>query len=241
VPKLNFLRRLRRPKAQVQSHDLLALRVVGGPVDIGEKVSIPLLPDQSTTPRSVELRCSDADVFVVVWRVGKKTFSVPFKQECDAQGFYNVKMKELREATQREAASIKARLQQQFDESWRGAKTVYHYKGFTVHAAFSINDKHVRINSTCPGLIQGPCPHCGSLQTFDAKEPLEHFLQGLDGSLEAGLMPSATGVFTESSIAVRNRCPVCLNYPNVTFMAQPNKGLLARLKKLGIASPEPEE
>jgi len=211
---------------RLRSHDILPLRIIGGPVSMDEKVSVPFLPDQSTTLRSIELRCSDAGVFVVVWRGGKETFSVPFKQESDAKGVYHVKMRELREATQREAASIKARLQQQFDESWKDAKSVYFYKGFRVRVAFSQNEEHVRINRNFLGLIQGSCPYCGDLQTFDAKEPLKSFLKTLDSSLEEGFMPSHSGAFSEPSVCARNRCPTCLSYPNVSFEAHVNGACL---------------
>jgi hypothetical protein len=221
-------------------HHLLPLRLVGGPVSLDENVSIPFMPDQNTTPRSIELRVSDTDVFVVVWRVGKETFSMPFKRESDAKGFYHLKMGELREATKQEEAAIKTRLQQQFAESWKGARSVYFYKGFRVRMFFSKSDEHVRINRNFLGLIQGPCPDCGSSETFDAKDPLKSFLNTLDSSLEEGLMRSHSGVFSEGSVCVCSRCPVCRNYPNVSFKAHLNKGLLARLKKVVTPDSEPE-
>jgi len=234
----SFLRKLRR--ANVRSHDLLALRVVGGPVSTNEKVQVPFLPDQNTTPRSIELRCSDAGVFVVLWRVGKDTYSVALKLESDAQGFYNVKMKALREAALAEAAQIKARLSREFDESWRNAKTVYFHKGFRMQVYFSYSEERAKINRQLQGLIHGSCPFCGTTQVFDVKEPFQKFLQTIDAALTEPFMPSHGGQIAELGISTRSRCETCLTYPNVSFTAQANKGLLARLKKLGIAGSEPE-
>jgi hypothetical protein len=197
------------------------------------------MPDQSTTPRSIELRKSeDNKVFAVVWYVGKQSFSEIFKEE--PKTFYDNKMRELHEAAQQEAALIKFRLQQQYDQSWKGAGTIYFYKGFRVRIGFSETEQPVKINPQFLGLIRGQCPYCKVLEDFDAREDFQRFLKGLDDVLDSGerLMPSHGGQFGEVGLPVRSRCQNCLSYPNVFFTAQANKGLLRKLTLKGGESGE---
>jgi hypothetical protein len=232
----SFLGRLRK-----HSPDLPGLKVVGGPVPIQERVQVPFMPDEASTPRNIELRKNEENtVFAVVWYVGKQSFSEIFKEELQAKAFYDVKMRELREASQQEAALIKFRLQQQYDESWRDAKIVYFYKGFRVHIGFSETEQPVKINPQFLGLIRGECPYCKVIGDFDARQDFQRFLKSLDDVLDSDerLMPSHGGMFGEVGLPVRSRCPNCLSFPNVFFKAQANKGLLRKLTLKGGESGE---
>jgi hypothetical protein len=227
----SFLGRLRK-----HAPDLPSLKVVGGPVSIQERVQVPFMPDQNTTPRNLELRKNEENtVFAVVWYVGKQCFSEIFKEELQAKAFYDMKMRELHEASQQEVALIKFRLQQQYDQSWKDAKTVYFHKGFRVRIGFSETEQPVKINSQFLGLIRGQCPYCKVVEDFDAREPMENFLKSLEDVLDSDerLMPSHGGRFSEVGLSVRSRCQNCLSYPNVFFTAQANKGLLRKLTLKG--------
>jgi hypothetical protein len=232
----SFLAKIRK-----QDPSLPNLKVVGGPVDIQEKVKLPFMPDQSTTPRNIELRKNEeGTVFAVVWYIGKQSSSEIFKEELQAKAFYDNKMRLLHEAAQQEAALIKFRLQQQYSESWKGAKTVYFHKGFKVRIGFSETEQPVKINPQFLGLIRGECPYCKVVQDFDARENFQRFLKSLDDVLDSDerLMPSHGGMFGEVGLPVRSRCPNCLSFPNVFFKAQANKGLLRKLTLKGGESGE---
>jgi len=223
-------------KIRKQEPSLPNLKVVGGPVDIIERVKVAFMPDQSTTPRSIELRKSeDGRVYAVVSLIGNEAFSKVFKNEAEARQFYDEVRLQLLENARIEAGLIKAKLQQQFNESWVDAKTVYFHKGFKVQIYFSYNEEKAKINRHLLGLIQGLCPHCHTVQVFDAEESLKRFLESLDSVLESSeaLMPTHHGCFSELSLPTRSRCPNCLSFPNVSFRAQANKGLLKKLKEKG--------
>jgi len=234
----SFLGRLRK-----QSPDLPNMGLIGGPTSIQERIQLPLMPDAQTTPRNIELRKSeDNKVFAVVWHVGKQSFNEIFREESQVKLFYDNKMRELHEAAQQEVALIKFRLQEQYDQSWKGAKSVLFYKGFRVHIGFSETEQPVKINPQFLGLIRGECPYCKVVQDFDVREDFQRFLKSLDDVLSSDerLMPSHGGMFSEVGLSVRNPCPECRSYPRVFFKALSNRGLLKQLKTRegGLAEPK---
>ena len=222
--------------AKIKRHPLsLSNLQTEGSIDITENVRIPFMPDQSTTPRSVSLLLSqNGEAYMVSWNVGRKAFSKTFKNEGEARKFYHELHLKLIEEAKAEAAQIRARLEQQYNESWKGARSLLSHKGFRVRVYFSENQQPVKIN-TVLGLVQGLCPFCGTLQVFDAKEALQRFLENLNNVLESseGFMPSHSGLIVERGIAVRSRCPKCRAYPELDFEAQACKGLLKKLKQKG--------
>jgi len=227
----SFLAKIKR-----QEPNLSNLKVVGGPVDITERIYVRFMPDQSTTPRNIELRSSeDSRVYAVIWHVDKEAHSKIFKNEPEAHKFYDEIRTELHENARAEAALIKTQLQQQYNESWKDAKNVYFHKGFRVRIGFSETEELAKINPQFLGLIRGPCPYCKVVEDFDARENFQRFLENLDSILESseGVMPSHGGLFSEVGLPVRSSCPNCLSYPNVFFTAQANKGLLKKLRQRG--------
>ncbi|MEM2385494.1 MAG: hypothetical protein QXO67_00785 [Candidatus Bathyarchaeia archaeon] len=218
---------------KIRRHELsLSNLEVVGSTDVCEHVHVPFMPDHSTTPRTINLRKSkDGKVYAVVWNVGSQAYSKVFKSEEEARQFYREAHLRLIEDARAEAAEIRARLQQQYNESWLGSQKTLYHKGFRVRVIFSENQQPVKINTEL-GLVEGECPFCKTLQVFDAKESLQRFLENLDNFLEGeGVMPSHSGRIVERGISVRSRCPECFSYPELDFEAQAGKGLLKRLKQ----------
>jgi len=234
----SFLAKIRR-----QEPSLPNLKIVGGPLDIIERVQVAFMPDAQTTPRSIDLRKSeDGRVHAVVWNIGKGVYSQVFKDEAEAKKFYDETRLQLMEQARAEAARVKDDLEREFAESWKDAKTVYFHRDFKVRVLFSESEKAARINRRLLGLIKGECPFCGTVQVFDARESLKRFLEGLDRLLESSecLMPSHRGQFSEVGMPVHSRCLNCLSYPNIALYAQTNKPLLKQLKTRegGLAEPK---
>lgn len=222
------LEKLRR-RRKLKVTDLTDWRIHGGPVPMKEVVSIPFMQNEETTPRSIVWKTS-GDSNAIVWKIAGKTDFQVFTDREKAAAFYNEKMRQLRAEMLKEVEEIRARLDQEFTESWKDAKRVYFYRGFKIKAI--LGEKPAKINRKFLGLLEGRCPECGELQCFDGRQAFTNFLTDLDlAKSEEAWATSHQGLFSSSSQPVRSRCPNCRTYPTLELEGQANKSLLREMTR----------